>query len=100
MSEPKTMPIERQKASLQRAAALAEMRGINPEFTIPVHLDIPSALSLIGNLQLALRHPANGGPSASIAREFIDGLLERMIAARLYRTAELARLGDDPAYDD
>jgi hypothetical protein len=99
VSEPKTMPLERQKGNLQRAA-LEEMCAIDPQFTIPVHLDIPSALSLIGNLQLALRHPANEGPSATIARKFIDGLIDRMITAGLYRVAELAKLGDDPAYDE
>jgi len=62
---------------------LSRSRGV----LLPVMIDVPSALCVIASLQLALRHPANTGPSAKIAREFIDGLIA-------------ARLGDDTDYDD
>ncbi len=86
------------KQDLTRRAA-RELREVNPDFILPVYLGISDALSIIGNLQLALRHPGNHGPSADVARAMIDGLIEQMIGCGLTATAELARLGDDPAYD-
>jgi hypothetical protein len=88
-----------EKEALEKRAA-AEMATANPNFILPVHLDVTSALSLIGNLQLALRHPANKGPSAAIARRVIDGLIEKLNTVGLTATAEVARLGDNAAYDE
>lgn len=73
--------------------------GISP-FTLLVEFDLCTAIAIIGNLQLALRHPANVGASAEIARELIDGMIHRMREAGLTAHAELARLGDDAMYDE
>lgn len=43
---------------------------------LTIELTILQAISIIGNLQLALRHPANNGPSADIAKKFIERLRE------------------------
>ena len=64
-----------------------------------VLLDLDSALCLVGNLQLALRHPGNTGLSAKTARETIDGIIERAREAGYSAHAELMKLGDDPAHD-
>lgn len=52
---------------------------------------------LLGNLQLALRHPKNVGESSKIARELakrIEGMVARSGAL-----AEVARRGWDEGYD-
>lgn len=57
-----------------------------------------NVVALVGCLQLALRHPANRGAPARVARHLIDGVIERVepICPDL---ARLLRLGDDPAHD-
>jgi hypothetical protein len=69
-----------------------------PDFVLPVHFDLGSALCVIGNLQLALRHPANIGPSSQLLRRVIDSMIGR-IEKSLPANAEIARLGDNPEYD-
>jgi len=70
------------------------------DFVLPVYLDLTTALSLIGSLQLALRHPGNIGPSSQISRQFIDGIIGRMMDHGYPAHAELAQLGYDPAHDE
>ena len=70
-----------------------------PDFVLPVHFDLTAALAIIGNLQLALRHPANIGPSSQLLRRVIDGMIERIEKSGLPANAEIARLGDNPEYD-
>ena len=82
------------------AQGRAEAEGIGSEWKLPVEIDLLSAMCLVGNLQLALRHPNNHGHSAQVAREFIDGVIERMEQCGLVVTARIMRLGDDPACDD
>jgi hypothetical protein len=82
----------------RRCAKEFEVRGQPPLFQ--VHLEFTAALALIGNLQLALRHPANTGPSSEVARTFIDGLIDRIRDAGFPANAEMLRLGDDPGYDE
>lgn len=95
---PREMSLDAQKASLlQRAREEAERLGSGLQF--PVMLDLPAALAIIGNLQLALRHPANTGPSARTARYFCQEIICRMREAGFVANAEIARLGGDPAYD-
>jgi hypothetical protein len=66
---------------------------------IAVHLEPAAALAIIGNLQLALRHPGNNGANAGIARRLIDALILMLDEAGLPAHAQLARLGDNRAYD-
>jgi hypothetical protein len=67
---------------------------------LPVSLDLESAMMLIANLQLALRHPGNNGRSARLAREVIDGLIERIEKLGYVANARVARLGDNPECDE
>lgn len=66
---------------------------------LPVALDLTSALAIVGNLQVALRHPANNGPAAKIARQVVDSIIEMMLDAGFPALAELAMLGYNPLYD-
>lgn len=52
---------------------------------------------LLGHLQLALRHPANIGPSAMIARAFANQLQDYI--ATTPALAAVAAAGWDPDYD-
>ena len=99
MSEVIQMTLETARENLLRRCKEESIRCGNRQFTIPLELDLTAALSIIGNLQLALRHPANCGPSASVARLTIDRLIDRIEEAGLPANAELARRGDDPEYD-
>lgn len=65
---------------------------------LPVELDGMTAFMLIGQLQLALRHPQNRGASAGVARRVADGLIERL-AGGDEEIRTLLRHGYDPAYD-
>jgi len=79
--------------------AAAELHRIDPNLELPVILDIHTACCLIGNLQLALRHPANTGPSREVTRQFIDGIIREIERHGYLKVAELLRLGDNQAYD-
>lgn len=96
---PREMPLDKARETLLRRCDEERVRSDAARFKLPVELDLHSALCVIGNLQLALRHPANSGPSAEVARTAIDGMIRRMREAGLTAHAELARLGDDPGYD-
>ena len=68
-------------------------------FILPVHMDLHVIMCVVGALQLALRHPANTGPSSLVVREMIDGIISRVEEAGYVATAEMMRLGDNPDYD-
>lgn len=56
------------------------------------------AFVLLGNIQLALRHPGNNGESAGIAREI--GLnLQKAICAYVPEVEPLIEMGWDSSYD-
>ena|SRR5258707_4004084 len=95
---PLSISIKQQQEDLTRRVR-DELERLGGGFELPVHLDLTAALCLIGNLQLALRHPAHTGPSAQVARMIIDGVIARLGEAGYLAHAEVARLGDDPAYD-
>lgn len=63
-------------------------------------LDIPFPLActIVAQIQLALRHPANTGESAHHARAFIEALIGTMEASEP-AIGPLLRLGFDPAHD-
>jgi hypothetical protein len=69
-------------------------------FILPVHMDLHVIMCVVGALQLALRHPANTGPSALVVREVIDGIIARVVEAGYVATGEMLRLGDNPDYDE
>lgn len=71
---------------------VAAMERMQP---IRIELDPNVALGLVGQLQLALRHPRNTGATAGIMRNLVEDL-------KGYFPAEVRPLldrGDDPAFD-
>lgn len=68
-------------------------------FLFHLALDLTSTLAIVGQLQLALRHPGNTGPGAQIARNTANFLIGGLAGAGLVAIAELARLGDNPECD-
>lgn len=61
-------------------------------------LDWNTGIAILACLQLSLRHPGNTGPSAALARGFVDGTI-RVIEGIEPELAALLRLGDDPRHD-
>lgn len=47
-------------------------------------------LTVMGNLDLAIRHPGNSGPSAVMAREFRDALREKLLDEGVITAEEAA----------
>lgn len=90
-----------QKDELMRRAA-DEYRDVYPQddFALPVILDFQTVVALIPQLQLALRHPANQGPSSQLTRHIVDTLITRVQIMALPAIAALLRLGDNPDYDE
>ena len=74
--------------------------SILAKFILPVHMDLHVLMCVVGALQLALRHPANTGPSALVVRRVIDATILRVGEAGYRHTAEMLRLGNDPENDD
>ena len=64
-------------------------------YLIAVHFSPQAAMCVVGNLQLALRHPKNVGESADIARRVIAGLIERLREGGFPAHAELAEAGEE-----
>ena len=66
--------------------------------SITVEIDCITAISIIGQLQLASRHPANNGLSQKEAEKFAR-LMQAAIAAKFPAMTELMELGWNPDYD-
>jgi len=66
----------------------------------PVTLVIPAAVvfNLIGQCQLALRHPSNHGPSALAARQWIEQVA-RYLDGLVPGTFDLVQMGFDGRFD-
>ncbi len=62
---------------------------------IRICVDRITAFSLIGHLQLALRHPRGVGASATLCIDFIERLAEQLPPAM----RESVAMGFDPAFD-
>jgi hypothetical protein len=65
--------------------------------TFPVELDLATAVVVIGQLQLALRHPGNVGESAKIARDVATQLIDHVACTDVIRHGLEA--GFDPNCD-
>lgn len=87
------------KRLLQRVSHEA-VAAITNRFLLPVHMDLHVLMCVVGSLHLALRHPANTGPASQVVRDLLDGIIARVTAEGYIASAELMRLGDDPAYDE
>jgi hypothetical protein len=61
-------------------------------------IDILTALSIIGSIQLALRHPAYTGPSAELARRIASDL-EIWLEQVAPDVAAIASMGWNPDFD-
>lgn len=59
-----------------QAAFLADMRRRAAAGPVTLEIDVGAAVGLIGQLQLALRHPANTGPTAKEAERFVRKLID------------------------
>jgi hypothetical protein len=89
-----------QEERFLRRVAKERLTSHGEAFFLPIHLDLTSAVELVGNLQLALRHPENRGHAAQMARQMIDGIIQKVKEAGFDAHAELMLLGDDPTYDE
>ena len=89
---------DEQNAEFTRAMELVD------EFTaacgdeVRLNFNVSVLLTLIGQLQLALRHPRNVGPSSVEARMLVDILIGQ-VEARSPALAAFLRRGYDPARD-
>ncbi len=63
-----------------------------------LQLDGPEAFALLGQIQLACRHPRNLGPSRQIAERI--GRLIQATVATTPALAAVAEMGWNPAYDE
>lgn len=78
------------------SAELFEVLKVHPG--INLHLQPTTALAIVGNLQLALRHPNNKGPNSKIIRSVIDTLIDGL-AQDNPRIRTLLKRGDDHRFD-
>jgi len=81
------------------AAVNSEQKGLPKDWLLPVHWDMTCLISVIGALQLAMRHPHfKKRPTHAMIRQIVDQLISG-IPENMPATRELARLGDNPKYD-
>jgi hypothetical protein len=64
-----------------------------------VKMDLPSAILLVGMVQLAMRHPENDGMARYVGLGLVANMIVKMREFGFLACAELAELGDDPRYD-
>jgi len=63
-----------------------------------IEMGASELMAFVGNLELALRHPANTGPSSKIAAKTRDRLIE-MLRERYPVLAATIEAGKDPKFD-
>jgi hypothetical protein len=81
------------------AAVNHEQESLPKDWRLQVMLDMVSLLTLIGALQIAMRHPQfKKTTSHAMIRRIIDTLISG-IPEDMPATRELARLGDKPKFD-
>jgi hypothetical protein len=86
-----------QKERLISAAEKA-MRRLE-ERPIIIHTDVVTAVTLVGTLQLALRHPEfKKRPTWGTVRNFVDSLIQAL-SKDDQGFREFLKLGDHPDYD-
>lgn len=79
--------------------AAARENEARKDYALPVLFSLATAVAVIGNLQMSLRHPDNTGEAARIVRNVIDQMLAKLVRDGFLATAAVAALGDDPRYD-
>lgn len=65
------------------------------QFRIGVDADALTWMTVLGCVQLALRHPAYHGPSSHIAREFSDALGHKLLDEGVFSVEEFALMMRD-----
>jgi hypothetical protein len=83
---------------LLEAYAAEQLKHKDDEFAVSLKLHQVSAV--IGNLQLALRHPGNQGLTHDIAEAICHLLIDEMERRGLHFSARVARMGFDPRLSD
>lgn len=74
-----------------------EMVALQGDWALSLELSALQAFTLLGQIQVALRHPDNVGPAAKIGRELAECLQAALPKGGAI--AEVARLGWDPQAD-
>lgn len=79
--------------------AAANRRAAGPPLAL--ELDVSATLAVIGQLQLALRHPGNAGPTAAATRRFVRDLITAVVrgAGPDGSDARTLRRGLDAGFD-
>lgn len=72
--------------------------NLSNQYVGSIDLDIVTAMCIIGQIQLASRHPANTGESAAIAASFARQLQE-MVVAVAPKNEQLIEKGWNPDFD-
>lgn len=67
----------------------------NVKQQIPVVAEGLVWMVVVGHVQLALRHPENRGPSAMIARRFVDILLRKLHKEGVLSGEEIRKIRND-----
>lgn len=80
------------------ARAQEQMRALD-DTPIKCEMSLTQAISLIGQLQLALRNPANTGASRDFAEGFVKALIDRIDPTR-GDVWKFLRLGFNPKFDE
>lgn len=83
----------------KRGLLIAMAREARPDYLLPVYMDLTNILAVVGNLQLALRHPSNTGPSSELVRKTLDLIISRVEEDGFPVHAEAMRLGANPEHD-
>jgi hypothetical protein len=85
--------------ALIHASAMEIARLRSQSMTIPVFLEPAAAMSLVGALQLACRHPHFSGPTRALMVEIIDKIQQTFVEANASALVELIQRGWDPEHD-
>lgn len=73
---------------------VADVAALPP---VIIDVDPSTAVAIVAQLQLALRHPSNRGDTARRCREFLDRLIAVLGRTEVLRLGLAA--GDNPAFD-
>jgi len=84
--------------NLQLATAANDEMLARSSSCLELELTALEAMTLLGQMQLALRHPANRGASADLVRK-IAQVIEQFLAKLGPATAEICRRGWAPEHD-
>ncbi|KKK86631.1 hypothetical protein LCGC14_2761320 [marine sediment metagenome] len=72
---------------------LLELMTKHPDIEMDVSLTLLQTISIIGNIELALRHPKNKGHSSNIAKQAAEYLIKEMFLTwpEMYESKELVK---------